>query len=112
MTNLTVYKGLDWERTLTVTTEADGTAKDITGAAIEFRLARHSGDAPAVTLTVGSGITITDGPGGIATIAIAGATSDALDAGNYVACVRVTPAGESVPQVVIDRVKIGVRSHP
>lgn len=112
MSDNTIYRGLDWQRTLTVTKESDGTARDLTGATVTFSLKRHTTDAAAlVTLTVGSGITLLTQSGatlGQATVFLA---ATAIDPGNYIFDVHVTPAGETVPQMAIPPTKIAVRDH-
>lgn len=109
---MTIYKGTTWTRTLTVTMAGTATPKDITGAAITFRARRQPTDPDAqISLSVGDGITITDGPNGEAEVTVDGADSALLDTGSYVMAVVVTPSGED-PQVVIPPEKLLVVDMP
>jgi hypothetical protein len=117
MTDLTIYKGIAWQRTLTVTRKDTGARRDLTGATIEFRLKRKTtdDDPPLVWLTVGSGITLLAQSGdtlGQATLDISAAASAPLNVMNHVFTVLVTPQGETVPQVAIEPTKIAVRDAP
>ncbi len=58
---------------------------DITGWAISFRVRLKVGGTSAIIKTVGSGITITSGPRGIITIAIAVADTSSLTLSNALA---------------------------
>lgn len=116
MSDLTIYKGVTWEHTLTVTKESDGLPRDLTGAAIVFTaLRRGVGGAPQISLSVGSGITLLTQSGatlGQATVRIEGAASALLAAGMYTYAVRVTPQGEITPQIAIRPTAIAVREYP
>lgn len=112
MSDLTVYQGELWQRTLTVTREDTGARKNLTGATIELVAARNFGDAAAFTLTVGDGITLLAQSGdtlGQATIEISEAISNTLELENYVFRVSVQPSGEPTPQIVIPWRKLPVQ---
>lgn len=110
MSDNTIYRGQDWQRTLTIT--RDGAAISLTGAAVTFSIKRYTTDAvAAVTLSIGSGITLLTQSGatlGQATVFLAATT---LDPGNYIYDVHCTLAGETVPQMAIPPTKIAVRDH-
>lgn len=113
MSTLTVYRGVAWQRLLTVTRDDTGAGKDLTGATIEFNARRDFGDAiDDFTLTVGSGITLLAQSGdtlGQATVDISTIISSGLEIENYVCRVTVHPSGEDTPQVVIPWTKLPVR---
>jgi hypothetical protein len=112
MSDLTIYKGIPWERTLTVTRADTGAVRNLTGATVVAKIKKRSNDAdPAVLLPT---VTILDQTTdeGEATLSLAAGAAVALDEGNYVIAVYVTPQGETVPQVVIVPTKIAIRSAP
>jgi len=116
MSDLTIYKGRTWTRTLTVT-DSTLAPVDITGATIELRIKAHSTDAgsPVIGLGVGSGITIlpqTGGTLGQATLTVDGSLSAPIAAGVYVGAVIVTQLGDANPHIVIPPVKIPIRDIP
>ena len=86
---------------LTVNNQDDTAVENITGAAITFALSKQAGNvtspkpagAALVTKTVGSGITITDGPNGRADVVLAPADSASLPAGVYYYEVQIILAG-------------------
>ena len=68
--NITLYQGDT--RTLVVTVyDLDDNITPIAGSSIKWVVYKRSGGAIHVSKTVGSGITITDGPNGIFEIALA-----------------------------------------
>lgn len=73
--------------------DASAVAVNITGWALEWVLRRDAGDAALITKTVGSGITITNGAGGLCSVAIADTDTDNLDEGGYWHALRRTDAG-------------------
>ena len=89
--------------------QSDGTTpEDITGTAIRWEAQRLIGgvpvvvDPPLVAKAVGSGITITDGPGGVFEVAIVPADSEDL-AGAYHHEAEVTFVGGVVSTVLTGR---------
>lgn len=98
------------EQTIRIVRDTDFTLKcqmtpprDMTGWAITFTLRDAIGGTSNFTKTVGSGITITDGPRGIITITIADTDTSALtatkslaDAKGYVWDIWRTDAGSEV----------------
>lgn len=73
MSNITLTRGDS--RTLSITVlDSDGSAADLTGASIWWTAKRDINDADAdaiISKTVGSGITVTNAAGGLATVTIA-----------------------------------------
>lgn len=78
--DLEMWRGDD--RTYTMTATIGGSPLNLTGAAMRFtaKLAVEDADAAAIIgpLTVGSGITITDAPNGVFTVAIPAAETIGL----------------------------------
>jgi hypothetical protein len=121
LTDLTIYKGVAWQRTLTVTYPeghaSAGERRSLADATIRAKIKRVSSDAdpPLIDLTVGDGVTILTQSGdtlGQATLDIAAPDAVGLDDGNYVIAVYVTPSGETVPQPAIEPTKIRISSAP
>lgn len=78
--NFEIYKGDDLTLQVTVK-NADGTAKDLTGATIKWQLSTGVNATPAlISKQNGSGITITDAVNGIFEVAIAQADTSSLAA--------------------------------
>jgi len=77
------FAGEDKTFTFTIK-KADESAQDITGWTLEWelRLSRYAATS-LLSKTVGSGITITNGPAGILTVALAQADTVSLKAGSY-----------------------------
>ena len=113
MSTLTVYKGVLWQRTLTVTRDDTGAGKDLTAATIEVLVKRdYDDDAAAFTLGVGTGVTLLAQTGatlGQATVEISTVISADLNTENYVFRISVQPSGEVTPQIVIPWRKLPVR---
>jgi hypothetical protein len=104
MSDLTLYRGE--AVTFTLTLEEDGAPLNITGAEIKFvvrpsiPLSSVITDLDALIVkTELDGITITDGAGGVAEVAIDAADTNELAPGVYVYGVEVIPAGETDPKV-------------
>lgn len=76
--------------------DADGNPFDLTGAGIVWTLNDTRGRVNYLTRSVGSGVTITDAPGGRCTISVSPALSAAIIPGTYRDQCRVTAAGGSV----------------
>jgi hypothetical protein len=73
--------------------DGSGAKENITGWAIEFVLrADLLATNPVFTKTVASGITITDGPGGVLTVAILDTNTNTLAGGEYYYVLRRTDA--------------------
>lgn len=118
--DITIQRGYDWTRTLTVTyPEGHASAGDgvnLTGATIVAKIKRrHDDPDPAlIELSVGSGITLAAQSGatlGQATLFVSAAASLNLSAANHVISVYVTPSG-GVIQTAIDRQKLPVVDGP
>lgn len=110
--SLTIYKGVTWKKTLTVTDQT-GARVDLTGAAIAVRAKKHTSDPnpPVFDLEVGSGVTLRAQSGGTlgqADVQLDGTASAAIPADNYVINVVVTPSGQ-LPQVVVPPTKLPIR---
>lgn len=73
--------------------DAAGVAVPITGWALEWALRYRPGDGAILTKTTGSGITITDGVGGVCQVAVADTDTDGLQAGRYWYALSRTDAG-------------------
>jgi hypothetical protein len=83
--------------TFTVT-DAAGAVVNITGMTIRLMVKRTHSGSVLITKSVGSGVTITDGAGGVLTVTFAATETDDL-AGKYVWDLEVTD-GASVPRTV------------
>lgn len=85
--------------------DSAGAAVNITGWALEWILRSGAGERALLTKTVGSGVTITGGAGGVCQVAIADTDTDDLAAGRYWHALRRTDAGNeavlSYGQVVL-----------
>ena len=68
--NFDIFFGQDKVLELTVTDEADAVI-DVSSATFTWVMSGYPGDTADITKTVGSGITITDGPNGRIDIALA-----------------------------------------
>lgn len=118
MIDLTIYKGVSWQRTFTITRESDGARVSLTGATIEFRIKRRTNDPdpPLILLVPGGGLVLADQTNestkGDFTATIAGAASLLLEEANHVLAVFVTPSGSTIPQPAIKPTKIPVRDAP
>lgn len=82
-----------------------GAAVNITGWAIEWVLRERQGDRALIEKAVGSGVTISDGPGGVCQVAVTDTDTDTLAGGRYWHALRRTDAGNeavlSYGQVVL-----------
>jgi hypothetical protein len=87
-TKITFFQGED------VTVQVTVTGVNITGWALALAVATGYGTTPLFTKTTVSGITITDGAGGVFDVAIADIDTDALEAGGYVWEAKRTDAGQ------------------
>ena len=76
--------------------DADGNPFDLAGASIVWTLNDTRGRVNYLTRSVGSGITITNPAGGLATIVVSPTLSAAIAPGTYRDQARVTAAGGSV----------------
>lgn len=117
LTDLTIYKGTAWQRTLTVTYPeghaSAGQRRSLTGATIVAKIKRVSTDAdpelltPTIAILTQSGDTL-----GQCTLSLTSGAASALADANYVIAVYVTPSGETIPQLAIEPTKITIRSAP
>jgi hypothetical protein len=70
-----------------------GDVVPITGWALEWVIRRNAGGVALLSKTVGLGIAITDGTGGIATVTLTAANTTTLGAGRYWYILARTDAG-------------------
>lgn len=83
MTDFTLYAGDDKLLTVTVT-DGEGEPVDLTGAQkIRWQLGKGPGKTPIVEKALGQGIEVTDGPGGIFTVTLDSADTEALKGSYY-----------------------------
>jgi hypothetical protein len=73
--------------------EADGSAQDLSGWAIEWVLRREPGGSALVTKEVGSGITVSTPASGVLQVAVADVDTDPLPAGRYWHALRRADSG-------------------
>jgi hypothetical protein len=86
-----VFSGNDLTLLVTVFDADTGNVLSLAGAmALEWRLGKTAKGTPIVTKTIGSGVTIVDGPAGRANIAIDAADTEALKAFAYYHELRLT----------------------
>lgn len=84
--NLFVVRGDTKIFTVNVTSKEDGTATDLTGAAIVLTVKKRREDPDidaVISLSVGSGITITDAVGGQLQVKVPAADTNALELRKY-----------------------------
>ena len=98
--DFTMYAGDTNTITVTVTDSA-GAVVNITGATITWKLLEEQGGTIALTKTVGSGIIITNGAGGIFTIALAATDTASLLAGAYYHEAELTDTSSNVSTILI-----------
>ena len=89
-TDITFFRGEDVTLAVTVT----GTI--ITGWGLSCSIGKGYGQTVAFTKTIGTGIAITDGPGGKFEVSIADTDTDVLRSGAYVWDIKRTDAGQEV----------------
>lgn len=102
-----LYKGIEWRRRMAVTDVETGARTDLTGKSITIVVRRRPGDAAAITLTVGAGVTLLAQNGetlGKADVVIAADISAGLEAGGYVIAALLDG------QVVMAPMKLPVRA--
>lgn len=97
-----LQRGIDWNRTITITDDDTGTATVLAGKTIVFQLRRVSPLADVLSYSVGAGITLS-ATQGVATMTIPAADSEDLEVTKHV--YRILCEG----QVVLDWTKIIVR---
>jgi len=108
----TIYRGVTWRDSWTVTNRANGQPYDVTGATITFTGKNRFSDADRlVDLSVGNGITIT---GSLVEVEIDGAISAAWPAGiESIICAGVAlVVGDTEPKVFLPPFRIPVRDMP
>jgi hypothetical protein len=113
MMDLTIYKGIAWQRTLTVADDDTGELADLDGAEVTFTVAKRTinGYATAiVALSVGSGVTIGEALG-TAVLDLDAEQTGAIDEGQYHAVAVVTLPGKP-PRVVTRILRVHVRALP
>lgn len=71
-----------------------GNPKDLTGASIDWVLAKQQGKAPLITKSIGSGVTITDAANGKGTVSIQQADTENLKGDTYWHELQVTVGGK------------------
>lgn len=103
--NFEMFEGDTKDIVVTVTDSA-GAAVDLTGAVIAWQMARTARSAtPAVAKSVGSGIVITDAPGGICTISLDSSDTGGLS-GDFYHELEVTDAQANITTVLSGTVTI------
>jgi len=90
--NIEIVQGVTYSRTVTVRDSA-GTKINVTGATATWKLAKEADATADLSLSVGSGITLTTPAQGLITIAVTAAQADALAAGTYVHECKLTVGG-------------------
>ena len=86
----TVFEGDDQNLNVTVLDDA-GAVVDISSAsAIDWKMSSDEFTSPSISKTLGSGITITNGPAGIFQVALTGTDTDGLSPGYYYQASRIT----------------------
>jgi len=88
------YRGDTWKIAGTLY-NADGSAFDLTTAALEWKMVDCAGNV-IFDLTIGNGISIIDAPGGLCLIAVTSAQSGALPVGRYNDQMRATTSSSDV----------------
>lgn len=90
--NIEIIQGVNYSTTAVVR-DASGNKVNVTGASATWKLAAAVEDAAVLSLSVGSGITITTPAQGLITIAVTAAQADALTPGQYVHECKLTVGG-------------------
>lgn len=90
--NPTVNQGIDLIFT-TTNTDATGTAINITGYTITMNISNQVTGVSVLTLTNGSGVTLTTPTAGLATFRITAAQTQAIPIGNYYYGIKAVSSG-------------------
>ena len=90
--NPSVNQGIDLIFTVT-NTDANGTAINITGYTIKFAISNQVSGTNVLTLTNGSGVTLTSPTTGVATFQITGTQTTAIPIGTYYYGIKATSPG-------------------
>jgi hypothetical protein len=90
--NPTVNQGIDLIFT-TTNTDANNTPINITGFTLRLAISNQVTGVTVLTLTNGSGVTLTNPTGGVATFQITGAQTAAIPTGTYYYGIKATSAG-------------------
>jgi len=98
MTDLNVYRGDSFAKTLTFT-DGDGASVDITGATVYFSIKETSAASDADALIQKKG-TIDDGTGGIASVSLTAAEMDVVPVGSWFYDFQITLANGAVLTVL------------
>ncbi len=99
------YQDTDWTLQLTIVDSAKA-AKDISGWAITAEVQDLTCKV-VITMTVGSGITIVDGPAGRADVLFSASDSQPLALGRYNYSIRRTDAGSKTMLILGDITLLG-----
>jgi hypothetical protein len=102
--SVTMFSGDSRVLTITVTDSA-GTAKNITGATINFSLFKSVGGAAILSKTVGNGITITDPTNGVFTVTFETHETEDRD-GHFKYEIEVTDSSGNKCTIVQDKFHI------
>ena len=90
--NPSVNQGIDLIFTVT-NTDANGTAINLTGYTIKFAITNQVSGTNILTLTNGSGITLTSPTTGLVTFQITGTQTAAIPVGTYYYGIKATSGG-------------------
>ncbi len=102
--NFEMHSGDSKDIRVSVLDELDAVV-DITGATAVFILSKNPYSAAIVTKSSGSGIVITNGPGGILTVSLDPADTDAL-LGSFYYEIELTDALLKVSTIVVGQINI------
>jgi hypothetical protein len=103
-TNFAMHSGDSKDIVVSVLDESDQVVP-ITGASVVFILSKSEWSAALVTKATGSGIVITDGPGGVLTVSLDPADTEDLVGTHYFE-IELTDAGAKVSTIVVGRIDI------
>ena len=103
----TAHQGEDYVRTLTLSDD-NGNAEDLTGYTCQVQWRTSPNKPPAISLSVGSGITIT-AASGIVEIEVTQAQLSAIAAGNYTYDVILKSSGGTYKALVVVEVYLEAR---
>lgn len=104
--NYTIYAGDTVELSVSVTDSITGAAKNITGATIKWVLYNSRSSTATLTKTTASGITITDGVGGLYIITATPVETAAITPDIYYHESEITDSGGRVSTVFTGNITV------